>query len=118
MLQRTNRKSNATHFGTRRSKYNARKVTIDGIVFASGHEGARYTELKLLQRAGKITGLELQPKFDFKIEGKKVFLYKADFAYFEGDKRIIEDAKGFKTREYKLKKKIIEAAYHLQITEV
>ena len=45
------------------TKYFSRKVTIDGITFASKLEGTRYTQLKLLQQAGEIEDLKLQPEF-------------------------------------------------------
>ena len=73
----------------RYSKYNARKITIDGITFDSLKEAARYKELKLLERAGEITDLELQPKFvlldGFYYEGKKEreVSYVADFKYYK-----------------------------------
>lgn len=99
------------------SKYRAVKTIVDNIVFDSKSEAARYTKLKMLFRAKQIFALELQPKLTFKIDGKLMFTYRADFAYFEGEKRVIEDVKGYKTPVYRLKKKIIEAAYKVQIRE-
>lgn len=97
------------------SKYGAKKTEIDGIEFDSGKEADRYIELKLLERAGEISDLELQPKFDFKIEDKKIFTYIADFCYTENGKRIIEDVKGFKTPVFCLKKRLIEAQFGVKI---
>ena len=102
----------------RRSKYGAIKETVDGVKFASKREAKRYKELMLLFRAGKIRNLELQPEFEFKIDGKLMFTYRADFAYFEGEQRVIEDSKGVRTPLYKLKKKIVEAAHHIEVREV
>ena len=102
----------------RRSKYGAIKETVDGVRFASKREAKRYKELMLLFRAGKIRNLELQPEFEFKIDGVKMFTYRADFAYFEGEQRVIEDAKGVRTDVYKLKKKIVEKTYNIRIQEV
>lgn len=100
-------------------KYGAKAITIDGIKFQSQKEGARYAELKLLAKAGEINGLELQPSFDFSINGSKMFTYIADFAYYEkSGERVIEDCKGLKLPVYKLKKKIIEASHHIEITEI
>lgn len=45
------------------SKYHAVRTTIDGITFASKAEARRYAELKMLEKAGEIKGLELQPRF-------------------------------------------------------
>lgn len=55
-------------------KYNAKKVTVNGIRFDSKKEAARYKELKALEHVGKIDMLELQPRFvlmdGFRYEGK------------------------------------------------
>lgn len=101
-----------------RNKYSAKKEIVDNVVFASKREAARYRDLMILFRAGKIRNLELQPQFEFKIDGKLMFKYIADFAYFEGETRVIEDSKGFKTAVYKLKKKIVEAHHKIQVREV
>ena len=98
-------------------KYNAKPIVIDGIRFASTKEGNRYLVLRDMEKKGEITHLELQPKFDMIVNGIKVGYYKADFIYFEGQKRIVEDVKGMKTPVYKLKKKIVEAQYSIKILE-
>ena len=64
-----------------------------------------------LQAAGEISRLILQPKFDIIVNGVKVAYYKADFAYFNKNNRVIEDVKGVKTPIYRLKKKLVEALY-------
>jgi hypothetical protein len=113
----------------RRSKYAAVPTTIDGVRFSSKKEAARYLELKMLQKAGEIKGLELQPKFPLyvgkvgeRIEraDKPVCSYIADFRYREGPTGIlrIEDVKGMKTPVYRLKKKMVEAQYGIEIREV
>ena len=103
-----------------KNKYGNRKVTIDGHTFDSEKEGRRYRELKLLEKAGEISHLELQPKFLLIVNGSPVksaggrkLFYKADFAYFDYtiQKRIVEDCKGFKTDIYKLKKQLVEHIY-------
>lgn len=108
------------------SKYKAKKTKVDGITFDSKKEAKRYTELKLLERAGVIKSLELQPKFvlqeEYIKDGKKIkaITYKADFMYWDNEKnkKIIEDVKGFKTDVYKLKKKLFEFRYKdLRIVE-
>ena len=114
-----------THFqkiiadAKRPHKYGAKATTIDGIRFASKKEGKRYGELKLLAKAGEIRGLELQPEFLIKIRGDNIFTYRADFSYRTKDgHRVVEDVKGVRTPVYKLKKKIVEAIYDLEITEI
>ncbi len=100
------------------SKYRAVKTVVDNITFDSKKEARRYSELKLMFRSGQIRNLEVQPELSFLIEGKKIFTYRADFSYFEGPfSRIWEDCKGFKTPVYRLKKKLIEAQYKIQIRE-
>ncbi len=100
------------------SKYRAVKVTVDGITFDSKAEARRYGELKLLEKGGYIRQLELQPEFEFILDGVKIFKYRADFRYFEGQTRVVEDVKGVRTAAYRLKKKLIEAAFNVKITEV
>lgn len=99
------------------NKYGAVKTQVDGITFASKKEARRYTELKLLERAGQIRNLELQPRFDFIINGVNCGFYKADFRYFEGQKRIVEDCKGMRTPIYALKSKLVRALYNVEILE-
>lgn len=101
------------------SKYRNKKVTVDGIRFDSIKEANRYYDLKLLERAGEITELELQVPFvlqeGYKTEdGRTVrsIKYVADFVYVDAEgKRHIEDVKGHRTEVYKLKKKLFEKIY-------
>lgn len=95
------------------SKYNSQKAIADGIVFASRKEARRYSELKLLERAGAIRNLELQPRFPLFVNGTKVCTYVGDFSYFEKNARVIEDTKGYKTREYINKRKLLMALFPL-----
>ena len=108
-------------------KYHNKETVVDGITFDSRLEAARYRELKLMERAGAIQALTLQPEFElqppFKKNGKtyRRIVYKADFSYYsvkEG-KVIVEDTKGYVTKEYALKKKLFEYRYpELTIKEV
>jgi len=83
-------------------KYRAKATTVDGHRFASKAEARRWGELRQLLRAGKISDLELQPRFvlqeAFIRSGVKVraVTYVADFEYFENGKRVVEDVKGMK----------------------
>ena len=99
--------------------------TIDGIVFASKSEKKRYGELKLLERAGKISGLTLQWPFRLNVLGVDnlqvtIGKYIADFCYrTEPDfEMVVEDCKGFRVPLYKWKKKHFEIQYGIKITEV
>lgn len=102
----------------RKHKYGAVKTEVDGIVFASKKEAARYVELKLAERTGQITNLELQPEYEIVINGIKCGKYVADFRYKGAGKVFVEDVKGMKTPVYRFKKKIVEALYSIIITEV
>ena len=98
-----------------KSKYGAKKTSIDRHVFDSKKEAEYYQELKLKLRAGAIKGFCLQPIFIL-APGLK---YKADFIVFNEDGTYeIIDVKGFKTKEYKVKKKVFEDKYDLKIKEV
>lgn len=101
------------------SKYGARKVEIDGILFDSRAEARRYQDLKLLQQAGEISGLELQPKYPLVVNGVKIGLYTADFKYTDCSNglEIVEDVKGMRTRDYVLRKKLVKALYGIDILE-
>lgn len=107
-------------------KYRAKPCVINGIRFASQREGARYLELQLLEKAGEIKELELQPKFPIYVcrrqngELHEAFKYVADFRYREGPRGVlvIEDVKGMKTALYRLKKKAFELQYGIEIREV
>ena len=99
------------------NKYRNKKVQIDMYVFDSIAESRRYKELALLQRAGKITELQLQPKFllqeSFRKNGKtyRKIDYIADFQYEENGKIVVEDVKGKETEVFKLKRKLFEKKY-------
>lgn len=95
------------------NKYRNIKTIVDGIRFDSKREAERYSELKLLERAGVITDLKLQPKFELipKHNGNRALTYIADFSYTEGGEKIIEDVKGMETKEFKIKKKLFEYFY-------
>ncbi len=101
----------------KKAKYRNKKVEIDGITFDSLKEGHRYNQLKLLQRGGVISDLQLQVRFDFELNGVKMGFYKADFGYIEEGKRVIEDVKGMKTPVYNLKKKMMLAFHDIKIRE-
>lgn len=103
----------------RESKYKNEPIVIDGHKFPSKKEARRYNQLKIMEKAGEIHSLqlqvafELQPKFTDIYSGKTIraVKYVADFVYKDKEGNIhIEDAKGFKTDVYELKKKMM--LYH------
>lgn len=100
------------------SKYNAIKTEIDGRVFDSRAEARRFSELRLWEKSGEIKDLECQPKFDVTVNGKHICNYLADFRYTIEGRQVVEDVKGVKTPVYRLKKKLVEAIYGIEIVEV
>lgn len=99
---------------------------IDGITFDSAREATRYRELVLLQRAGEITDLQRQVPFvlipaQVDANGKVIerpVRYVADFAYSEKGVYTVEDAKGVRTKEYIIKRKLMLQKYGIRIKEV
>jgi len=111
----------------KRHKYGARAVVVDGIRFASTREANRYGELRMLERAGEIRDLTLQPRFELHAHLLSIVhkppvaigAYLADFAYVTKDgTTVIEDCKGFRTPLYRWKKKHVEAEYGVRIVEI
>lgn len=102
------------------SKYGAKPVVADGVRFDSAAERERWEQLKILQRAGRISGLERQIAFPFRINRELMFTYYADFRYLDAEtgRTVVEDVKGVATPVYKIKKKIIEASYRIEIVEI
>ena len=132
-----------TGYGAR--KYGNRKVVVDGIEFDSQKEANRYCELKLLQRAGQISDLQLQKEFELipaqyetyprygktgkrLQDGKRCIekscTYKADFAYMKDGQLVVEDTKGYRDpasagyAKFVIKRKLLLWRYGIKIIEV
>jgi len=88
--------------------------------YDSKAEAKRAEELKLLQRAGKISDLQEQVHFELipKQAGERAVIYKADFTYWENGSLVVEDVKGMKTREYVIKRKLMLHVHGIRIREV
>ena len=106
-------------------KYHNRKTVRHGITFDSKHEADRYDELRLLLKAGEIHDLKLQQAY--KLVGAqrtptgaavRAVTYIADFVYIRNGKTIVEDAKGFKTKDYIIKKKLMLERFGIWVEEV
>lgn len=99
------------------SKYNNKKVQVDGYIFDSALEAKRCRQLVLLERAKVIKNLQLQVPFllqeGFRKNGKTYskIKYVADFVYEENGKTIVEDTKGVKTDVFTIKQKLFEHKY-------
>jgi hypothetical protein len=122
-------------------KYGNKKYTVDGITFDSMREAHRYQELSMMQKAGIIQDLQLQVKFVLiptqrerstevyksgknkgKLKQGKILerecSYIADFVYRENGVLIVEDAKGMRTTEYIIKRKLMLWIHCIKIREV
>lgn len=121
-------------------KYKNKKIDVDGIIFDSKREANRYLYLKSLLRAKKITDLELQKKFelipaqyttykrygrggkqlkDGKVCLERAVIYKADFVYKDAAGNVIvEDAKGKRTKDYVIKRKLMLYVHNIKVREV
>jgi len=104
------------------SKYHNRKVVYMGIQFDSRKEADHYRDLLLMERAGLIRNIELQPRYDLIVNGQKLGFYRGDFRYEEvaTGELVTEDVKSpaTKTPVYQLKKKLVKALYNIEIQEV
>ena len=113
-------------------------MTIDGIQFESKKEANRYCELKMMEKAGMISNLQRQVKFVLlptqrepdqvgarggikkgKVIEREV-AYIADFVYNipNCSSPIVEDTKGFKTKDYILKRKMMLYFHKIKIKEI
>lgn len=126
------------------SKYHSRKITRDGMTFDSLIEYRRFRELTLLEKAGEITDLKRQVEFELmpsqyeeiptgevykrgerqgQPKMKRVCVelsvkYIADFTYTQNGKQVVEDTKGFRTKDYILKRKMMLYFNGIKIKEV
>lgn len=108
------------------AKYHNKKVTIDGIEFASQKESKTYLELKALRDAGEIDGFERQVTYTLvpaQYEGKKcverAVTYIADFVvhHLDGEMTVI-DAKGMRDQKYPIKRKLMRHVHGIAVHEV
>lgn len=118
-------------------KYNNKKIEVDGMTFDSKKEANRYKELSLLQKAGEISGLQTQVRYVLIPSQREVSeevytrgenkgknkpgkllerecTYVADFVYYKDGKVIVEDTKGFRTKEYIIKRKLMLYVHHIE----
>ncbi|MBG9580749.1 hypothetical protein ABE42_16455 [Bacillus thuringiensis] len=105
------------------SKYNNKKVNLDGYVFDSQAEAHYYEGLKIRHNKGEIQGFERQPVFNLQPAFKKqdksfqAITYIADFLVYlpNGEIEVI-DIKGMVTETFNVKRKLFEYKYpHLQL---
>lgn len=101
------------------SKYKAVKTIVDGFTFASKLEAKYYQIYSAMENAGVIKNLKMQTSLPFIFEGKKIFTYKPDFEYDDSDGvHHYIDVKSpitAKNQLFRLKRKLIESYYKIEI---
>ncbi len=116
--------------GRTTNKLHAVKTVVDGIEWASKAEASRYVELKLLQRAGKISNLRWQVPYELIPKQKKAdgtterkCEYIADFVYDTDGRTVVEDVKGYRDpssatyAKFVLKRKMMLYIHGIEVKE-
>ncbi len=99
----------------RAGKYNAKPTHSGGIRFDSKREARYFERLNLLQQSGEVSHFHRQVIFD--LEGGVV--YRCDFQVIFADGRVeYHDAKGFETKEFRIKRRMVRARYGVEIVTV
>lgn len=101
------------------NKYRAKRTScVHGHSHASKREAMRCAELHLLQKAGEIEDLEVEPTFYFVVNGQHVKMgngqnarYRPDFIYTENGQEIAEDIKGFVVRDFPLRAALFRTCF-------
>lgn len=129
------------YMAKKESKYKSKKVTVDGLEFASRKEAKRWTELRILEKAGAISDLKTQVKFVLipaqrepdtvgargGIKKGKLIerecAYIADFVYKDNQgETVVEDVKGYKGggayELFKIKRKLMLYVHGIRIVEI
>jgi hypothetical protein len=117
------------------NKYHARKIRADGMTFDSRKEFNRWRELQILEASGRIDNLRRQVAFELIPEQRELDIlgprggrkpgkiierpckYVADFVYRQNGKTVVEDCKGVRTSDYKIKRKLMLWRYNIKILE-
>ena len=107
------------------NKYGARRVKVGDIIFDSKMEASRYQNLRLMLCAGMIDNLEVHPRYEIlpahihPVTKRKIraIYYEADFRYVDAEtgQTVVEDVKGAQTPVFKLKRKLVEHKYQIEI---
>jgi len=110
---------------TKSSKFNNRKSLIDGHTFDSIKESEFYGSLKLKKQAGLIKDFQMQVQYDIIVNNIHIAYYYLDFLIENNDGSFeYIDIKGkdkksnkfIKTSVFAIKKRLVEALYHIKIT--
>jgi hypothetical protein len=102
-------------------KYRNTPTVVDGIKFSSKREAKRWQDLCLLERNGELRNIKRQVEYRLEFNGRLICKYRADFVYEElrgvAWSEVVEDVKGFRTREYRIKRKLMEVCHGIMIRE-
>lgn len=101
----------------RAGKFNAQKVDSEDGKFDSKMEYQRFLDLKLQARAGLIQKLRRQVRYSLDAADVHICTYIADFVYEKDGETVVEDSKGFKTKEYLLKRRLMKEILGITILE-
>lgn len=141
LIIRSGRKEKLMAWYSSSNKYKSTKTEVNGILFDSKKEAKRYSELLMLQNAGLISNLQTQVKFvlipaqrelsnEVYSKGKnkgmlkpgrvieKECAYIADFVYTENGVLKVEDTKGFRTKDYIIKRKLMLYVHGIRVVEI
>lgn len=106
----------------RRSKYRNRPTRCrQNVLHQSGLEAGVCDELHVLQAGGLISELEAHPQPVYRFEQNGVFIgtYRADFRYLDEHGALVgDDAKGVRTREYEIKRRLMLAFHGIEVEEI
>lgn len=102
-----------------RNKFNAQKTLYNGVLYDSKKEAEYAAKFDTLRKAAgkdKVVKVERQIEFPFIHNEVKICKYVCDFRLTMGDGRIrYLDIKGFETREFSIKRKLLKAFYGIEI---
>ena len=102
----------------KRNKYGAKRTVIDGVLFDSKAEATYYTALKMREKAGEVSAVELQRPFSLLgPKGELICTYKADFCFWDhkADRFRVVDVKGVETSVFKLKRKMMRILLGIEV---
>ncbi len=98
-------------------KYRNEPFWADGLYWDSKKEHARWVWLKTMEDVGAISKLTVHVPYRLVVKGHHIATYEADFVYTQDEMTVVEDVKGFRTKEYQLKKKLMFAVHGVTIKE-
>ena len=101
----------------KRLKFGNVPTWVDGIRFDSAGEAERWQALEILEKAGVIKDLMRQVTFNLTVNGILIADYRADFVYYQDGSRVVEDWKGVRTDEFRMKANLMKAIKGIVILE-